>query len=243
MPCSQDHPTCSSPDNRSSALRARHPLLPHGLCEPVRTFMPLMVCGSAELRTTLIVATPDSGIAVESHATIGSVTEWAGIAAILLSLNDVVTGGFRVLRNGLPEAANAQGPTVQVFSGQPGTGGAGADVSVVATREDGRRLLWTVEVWIDRSCDGQWCATVKGEIDLADDDGGDRCVVNDQRTVRDGCRDTRAHRHRGELPHRRATDHAVASLERRRLADIRTCRTVRARCRCALVQRSSARSR
>lgn len=110
------------------------------------------------------------------------------MAAILLSLHNIVNGGFHRLRyERLPESINPQGPTLQTFEGFDRTGGAGADVSIVATREDGRQLFWQVEIWIDRYAgDDRWSAIVKGEIDLDDEDGNDRCVLNEQRTVDTG---------------------------------------------------------
>lgn len=113
-------------------------------------------------------------------------SEWAGAAAILLSLHEARKGAFRRLRESLPQAIAAKGPDVHVFEGFSGTGGAGADVQVLATRSDGRLLSWLVEIWIDWRPDDGWYATVKGEIDLDDDEGRDHCVLNEQRNVASG---------------------------------------------------------
>lgn len=106
---------------------------------------------------------------------------------MLLSLHDVVNGGFRRLRARLPDELEPQGPAIHLFSGFDGTGGAGADVSIIAKHPDGRQLSWMVEIWIDRFVgDDNWYATVKGEIDLDDDEGDDYCIVNEQRSVDSG---------------------------------------------------------
>lgn len=114
-------------------------------------------------------------------------TEWAGTAAILLSLHDVMNGGFGRLRGRLPDELAPDGPSLHLFSGFDGTGGGGADVAITAKRADGRQLRWMVEIWIDRHPAGDdWYATVKGEIDVDDDEGNDCCVLNEQRTVDNG---------------------------------------------------------
>lgn len=108
-------------------------------------------------------------------------TELAGTAAILRSLDDVARGPFRRLRARLPDAVNPSGPTVRTFKGLDAGDDAGVGVSLVATREDGRCLFWLVEIWLNHPTGGPWSAMVKGEIDLDDDNGDARCVVNDQR--------------------------------------------------------------
>ena len=111
-------------------------------------------------------------------------TDWAATASILLRLQGVMDRQFRLLRDKLPETLHATGPDLGLFQGFPATGGAGAEVRVIARHDDGRQLSWAVEVRIDRWPPGEsWYATVKGEIDLDDDQGDDYCVLNEQRTV------------------------------------------------------------
>src|SRR5438067_532020 len=98
-------------------------------------------------------------------------TEWAGTTAVLLSLHEVMTDRFRRLRGNLPDVMEPQGPALNLFEGVQGTGGVGANVAIIASHDDGRQLSWLVEIWIDRDPDGDWYATVKGEIDLDDEQG------------------------------------------------------------------------
>jgi hypothetical protein len=83
-----------------------------------------------------------------------------------------------VARRGPPD-----GPSLEVFEGLA-AGGAGLSAFVTARRSDGRALLWQVELWIEQDFqDEQGWATVKGEIDLDDEDGEPWCVLNEQRAV------------------------------------------------------------
>jgi hypothetical protein len=76
-----------------------------------------------------------------------------------------------------------------VFPGMPETAGAGAAVSLLATLADGRRVSWTVEVWIDTwEAGGEWSAVVKGDVDrdltseaLSDEE----CLFLEQETFHD----------------------------------------------------------
>ena len=70
-----------------------------------------------------------------------------------------------------------------VLQGHEDAGGAGVDVTATARHAERRNLCWMVAIWMDRAAGGSWYATVKGEIDLDDDDGGDFCVLNEQRAV------------------------------------------------------------
>jgi hypothetical protein len=70
---------------------------------------------------------------------------------------------------------------------------------VTARHTDGRQLSWMVEIWIDREPAAEWYATVKGEIDLDDDEGDDFCVLNEQRTVDDGDQAAEAIRELGAM--------------------------------------------
>lgn len=113
--------------------------------------------------------------------------DWEGTAAILLSLHDAMNGSFRRLRSEITDEFAPEGPVLRIVNGFDGTGGAAADVSITATHADGRQLSWLVQIWIDRhDGDETWCVTVKGEIDLDDEEGDDYCVLNEQRTVNDG---------------------------------------------------------
>jgi hypothetical protein len=84
------------------------------------------------------------------------------------------------LRDNVPSELQPVGPDIHTFEGH--SGGAGMDIALQATREDGRQIRWGVEIWIDRF-DGRWYATVKGEIDVDDAAGDDRCVVDEQQQV------------------------------------------------------------
>ena len=112
-------------------------------------------------------------------------TAWSEIAAIWLSLDEVRRRDFLRLHSALEPSLNPRGPYFEVFAGLP-SGTAGSSISVAATRTDGRALWWGVEVWIQRDDPrngGGWFAVVKGEIDLDDAAGDDRCVVNEQESV------------------------------------------------------------
>jgi hypothetical protein len=127
------------------------------------------------------------------------VTEWAQTAAVLSAFHDVMAGPLRSLRSALPAAIHPDGPTLDAFEGFTGAGGAGLSAFVVARHPDGRSLHWQVELWVDRhSVDREWRASVKGEIDLEDDEGLDRCVLNEQRSVASGAQAAVAVRELGE---------------------------------------------
>ena len=123
-----------------------------------------------------------------------------------------MNGGFRELRGRLPEELHPQGPELHLFEGFEGTGGAGADVTVSARHADGRQLRWMIEIWIDRHAADDWYATVKGEIDLDDDEGDDFCVLNEQRTVADGDEAAEAIRELGAM----VVDYPLTDLLTRR---------------------------
>lgn len=106
---------------------------------------------------------------------------------MLLAFHRLMSGPFRRLYESLPGAINPKGPMLNTYEGLAGTGSAGIYLCVVAQREDGKALYWQVEMLIGRiTADGQWYATIKGEIDLDDDEGNDRCVLNEQRSAASG---------------------------------------------------------
>lgn len=109
------------------------------------------------------------------------------MTAILLAFQQVMDGPMRELRAALPEAIKPEGPTLGVFDGHSGTGGAGMFAIITACHEDGRSLSWEVEIWIEpgQRDRPEWIG-VKGEIDLADDEGDPRCVLNEQQNVSNG---------------------------------------------------------
>lgn len=110
-------------------------------------------------------------------------TEWADVVTILLGMNTAIDNGFQQLRGRLPDLASPRGPFLTVFDAT-GQRGAGAGVWVLATRADGREVSWCVEIVIDPpGLDQRWHVTVQGDIDLDDDAGEDRCVLNEQRSV------------------------------------------------------------
>jgi hypothetical protein len=106
----------------------------------------------------------------------------AGYSSDAASLQDVANGCLLDLQRRLPAKLHPHGPNL-CSKGHEGAGEAGVDVTVTARHADRHNLCWMVAIWMDRAAGDSWYATVKGETDLDDDDGGDFCVLNEQHAV------------------------------------------------------------
>jgi hypothetical protein len=127
------------------------------------------------------------------------VSELAAVAAVLRCLAEIGEGDGALARlhrdihrrQGLQAGGGLRDARIysNLFTGQPGTAGAGASVSLLARLPDGRGISWTVEVWIDTwDAGGPWSAEVKGDVDrdLTDEPfADDECLFLEQRTVHD----------------------------------------------------------
>jgi hypothetical protein len=138
-------------------------------------------------------------------------TGWIDTATVFLAFHEVTNETFVRLRGSMPDAIAPEGPTLNTFTGMHGTGGAGMSAFITARHEDGRAVYWQVEIWLDRDQNGDgWWATVKGEIDLDDDAGHDRCVLNEQRSVATASEAAAAIRELGSLVAGYPLDHLLA---------------------------------
>lgn len=99
-----------------------------------------------------------------------------------------------VLRAVSEAAESLGGPDrrIEVFPGLPHTDGAGVAAHVTSRRRgDQRRVVRTVEVWIDtwenpwEDEPGDWMAVVKGEIEVDDEAGQPQTELTEQRNVHD----------------------------------------------------------
>ena len=70
---------------------------------------------------------------------------------------------------------------------------------MTATRGDGRVVSWCVEAWFYPDGPNVWRANVKAEIDLDDNNGDDRCVLNEQEIVDNAATATAAIRRACEI--------------------------------------------
>lgn len=123
-----------------------------------------------------------------------AVSELAAIATVLRCIGEVKESGALARKVTDIVALEAQSPgaglrepesRTELFTGMPGTGGAGAAASLTARLVDQRLVVWTVELWIEKWDEESWSATVKGEIEVDDESGEPQTVFDVQRSVRE----------------------------------------------------------
>jgi len=112
---------------------------------------------------------------------LGCIGELARSGVLAQKLEDIRVQELLSPGNGLREPEMR----TEVFTGMPGTGGAGAAASLAARRSDQRLVLWTVELWIEQWDGESWSARVKGEIEVNDESGEPQTVFDVQRAVRE----------------------------------------------------------
>jgi hypothetical protein len=121
-----------------------------------------------------------------------AVSELAAIATVLRCIGEVKESGAlaRKVTDIVAQELKSPGAGLhepetrtEVFTGMPGTGGAGAAAYLTAQLADERSVVWTVELWIEKWDEESWSATVKGEIEVDDESGEPQTVFDVQRTV------------------------------------------------------------
>jgi hypothetical protein len=118
-------------------------------------------------------------------------TDWADMTAIWGAFDVINRNEFGRLRLSLPEGVRPDRSSFAVWDGMR-QGDAGISLWLATQREDGRGLSWGVELYVYRDEEQGWRASVKGEIDLEDDQGNERCVLNEQTAVADAASAARA---------------------------------------------------
>ena len=109
--------------------------------------------------------------------------ELTSAAIVLAAFEETIASPLRRLRGSLPAESRPDGPSLEIFDGGS-VAGTGLSAFVVARRPDTRVLCWQGEMWMRPDpVTAHWSATVKGGIDLDDEEGEPQCVLNEQRTV------------------------------------------------------------
>ena len=123
-----------------------------------------------------------------------AVSELAAIATVLRCIGEIKESGAlaRKRRDIVVQELRTPGAGLrepesrtEVFTGMPGTRGAGASAYLTARLADQRLVVWTVELWIEKWDEESWSATVKGEIEVDDESGEPQTVFDVHRSVRE----------------------------------------------------------